>query len=106
MSISNVKCGSYFSTPSSSIARPKVKEAEHAPYREIASIFPRETTNILRIVESPSLRLHVLANVDVVLTSFGGRKGIVLSTLAEISFPYPLEFDGVACYFEDSLLRS
>lgn len=86
MSISNVERGIHFPTPSSSIACPKAKEIEYAPYRKIASIFPGETANIVRIFKSPSLRLYVLANVDVVFASFVCREEIVLSTLAEISW--------------------
>ena len=86
MSVPNLKRGIYFSTPGS-IASPRTKERiEYAPYREIASIFPGETGNITRIFKSPSLRLHGLANVDIVFASFGRREGIVLSTLARISF--------------------
>lgn len=61
----------------------------YTPYREIASILPGETANIARIVEGPSLRLHVLADVDEVFASFDGGKGIVLSALAGIRLLHP-----------------
>ena len=55
----------------------------YPPYREIPSILPGETTDFARILESPSLRLYVPADIDVVFSSFERRKGIVLSALPE-----------------------
>jgi len=62
---------------------------DYSPYREVAPVLPGETTNIGRIFEGPGLRLHVLADVDVVFASFDRRKGIVLSALAEIRLIHP-----------------
>ena len=55
----------------------------YTPYREIPSILPSEPANFASIFESPSFRLYVLADVDVVLSPFERRKGIVLSALPE-----------------------
>ena len=87
MPISNVKRGVYFSTCSSSAAR-KPDHLPNPPNREIAPVFPRETSNVVRFLESPSFRLHVFTNVDKVFASFEGLKGIVVSALAEISLLY------------------
>jgi len=59
------------------------KGTRYTPYREVPSILPGETTNFARIIESPSFRLYVPADIDVVFSSFGCRKGIVLSALPE-----------------------
>lgn len=89
MTVSHIERGVHFSTPSSQIACSIAGGMSYPPYREIASILPAETANIARVFKSPSLYLHVLANIDVIFTSFERRKGIVLSALAEIRLLHP-----------------
>ena len=89
MPISHVKRGIHFPMSSSQIVCSIARGTGYSPYREIASILPGETANIGWVLEGPSLRLHILAYIDVVLASFERRKGIVLSTLAEIRLLHP-----------------
>lgn len=89
MPISYVERSVHFSIPPSQIACSIARGMGYAPYREIASILPGESSNIAGIIKSPSLGLYVLADIDVVFASFERRKGIVLSALAKIRSLYP-----------------
>jgi hypothetical protein len=92
MTISHVKRGVHFPTPVKLNRELYNSEGMRCtPYREIASVLPGETANGVGILESPRLRLYVLADIEVVFSTLERRKGVVLSALAGIRSLYPYE---------------